>query len=721
MRSIILLFIFFISFNSFSQERPKIGLVLSGGGAKGSAHVGAIRFLESKGIKPDFITGTSVGSMIGGLYAMGYTVDELDEIVRTTDWDYLSNDEIKRENLLIGQGGKNKSSIISLPIEGFKPTLASGLYTGQNLLSFLQILSKEYDHELNFDSLPIPFRCIGTNIETGEEMVFKSGILAEAIRSSMSIPSVLTPYEINNEYYVDGGLVNNFPTDVIKEMGADIIIGVDVGAVLYKKDEIKTIMQILDQTASFYNARVSEKNKKLCDIYIRPDVADISAMEFYKAVELIDKGYVAAVAVEDKIDSVFGKYNLKPIINEKKYIDTNVINIDSIVVTTNIKLQRHKNSAEKLILGKLNLNTPIVITQEDLINRMNRLFGAKFFQNISLIFEKKDTSYILHISAEQKQDDEFFFGARYDNTYGINLSLGANFRNKLVYGSLFEMKLIAGQSPQLKLRYTTDRGKSLGLGSSIEYNNFLVNAYENGDIYSTFNYNRTLWDVFVHSYMKNHNRAIIGIEASIFGLTTTQSISGIGNMYRNNYSLYAAYIADNWDNGYFPSKGVRTKIRGDLIMQEDNSIISTIWLRNEAVIPLSKRFALMADVFVGLGSKGVDTTLYSFFIGGMGKNRIQWYNAFPGLHFLEDGSSNVGIISVGPRWKISKNHYLTYKFAFAMLDDMTDRFFSRPSRMYGGMSLTYGLNSMLGPMEASFDISLNNKYGSVFFSLGFWL
>ena len=717
---LLLLFIF-ISTLSFSQKRPKIGLVLSGGGAKGSAHVGAIRFLESKGIKPDFITGTSVGSMIGGLYAMGYTVDELEEIVRTTDWDYLSKDEIKRENLLIGQGEKNKGSIISLPIEGFKPTLATGLYTGQNLLTFLQVLSREYDHEINFDSLPIPFRCIGTNIATGEQMIFKRGILAEAIRSSMSIPSVLTPYEIENEYYVDGGLVNNFPTDVVKEMGADIIIGVDVGAVLYKKDEIKTIMQILDQTASFYNSRVSEKNKKLCDVYIRPDVADISAMEFYKAAELIDKGYVAAVAVEERIDSVFGKYNLKPIVNTKRYIDTNIINIDSIIVITNIKSQRKQNSAKKLILGKLNLETPCTITKDDLIKETNRLFGSKYFQNISMIFEKKDTSYILHISVEQKQEDEFFFGARYDNTYGINLSVGANFRNKLIYGSLFEMKLIAGQSPQLKLRFTTDRGKSLGVGSSLEFNNFLVNSYYKGTIFSTYNYNRLLWDVFIHSYLKNHDRIIVGAEASVFGLSSTQEISGVVNMKRRNYSLFFAYVADTWDDGYFPTKGVKTKLRSDLILQEDGSIIGTAWMKNNTVIPISKKFVFKIDAFIGFGTKGVDTTLYSYYIGGMAKNRIQWYNSFPGLHFLEQGRSNVGIISIGPRWEIAKNNYLTYKFAFAALDNMPDRLFSEPEGMYSGMSLTYGFKSMFGPMEASVDISLNNTYGSMFFSLGFWL
>ena len=338
-----------------------------------------------------------------------------------------------------------------------------------------------------------------------------------------------------------------------------------------------------------------------------------------------------------------------------------------------------------------------------------------------MTFEHKDTAYILHLSAEKAQSDEFFFGARYDNTYGINLAVGANLRNKLIYGSLLEMKLIAGQSPQLKIRYTTDRGKSLGVGSSLEFNNFLVNSYNNGSVYSTYNYNRFLWDVFIHSYLKNHNRILIGVEASIFGLSTTQEISGINSMRRNNYNLYLAYISDTWDDGYFPTSGVKTKFRSDLILQEDGSLLGTAWLRSNAVIPISKKLVFKVDAFLGFGTKGVDTTLYKYFIGGMAKSRIQWYNSFPGLHFLEKGRSNVGIISGGPRWEITKNNYLTYAFAIAALDNMPDRLFSKPEGLYSGMSLTYGFKSLFGPMEASVDLSLNSTYGSMFFSLGFWL
>ncbi len=711
----------FISIISQSQKLPKIGLVLSGGGAKGSAHVGTIRFLESKGIKPDFITGTSVGAMIGSLYAMGYTVDELEEIIKTTDWDYLVNDIIKRENLLIGQGNKNKNSLITLPLEGFKPSLSSGLYTGQNVLTFLEVLERKYNRKINFDSLPIPFRCVATNIVTGEEKDFNSGYLPKCVRASMSIPSVLEPVEIDDKLYVDGGIVNNFPTDVVKKMGADIIIGVDVGSSLYKKEEINSIMNILDQTSSLYNAKITAENKKLCDIYIRPNISGVSALDFSDTEIMIQRGYEAAQSKESQIDSVFRKYNLKPIIDTVKFIKNNIITIDSIEISTDITSKKQKREAENLILGKLDMETPMTLTDKELISRINRLFGSKFFQNISISFTPKDTSYILHLSAEQKQNDEFFFGARYDNTFGINLAVGANFRNKLIYGSLLEMKLIAGQSPQVKFRYTTDRGKSLGFGTSLEFNNFIVNAYTDGATSFTYNYNRLLWDIFIHTYLRNHNRILIGTEASVIGLSPTLEIKDIVNMKRRNLSIYLAYIADTWDDGYFPTRGNKTKFRGDLIIQEGGGILGVGWVRNNTIIPISKKFIFKVDAFLGLGSSGVDTTIYGYYIGGMAKNRIQWYNSFPGLHFLEQGNSNALILSVGPRWQMAKNSFLTYKFAAAILEDKPVNLLLGGSKIYSGMSITYSFRSMFGPMEASINVSMNNTYGSMFFNLGFWL
>ena len=721
MRIFTIIFLIIISTIAYSQSKPKIGLVLSGGGAKGSAHIGALRFLESKGIKPDFIAGTSVGAMIGGLYAMGYTVDELEDIVVNTDWDFLQKDEISRRNLLIGQGGKNKNSIITLPIEGFKPSLSSGLYAGQNLITFLGILSRKYENDISFDSLAIPFRCVATNLETGKPTVFDHGNLAKSIRSSMTIPTILTPYEIDGELYVDGGLVNNFPTDVIKAMGADIIIGVDVGAVLYKKEELKTVMQILDQSSSFFGAMISKQNRKLCDIYIRPDIDGISALDFSVAPLIIDRGMVAAKEVEQQIDSIFSQYNLKPIVNQPRYIDTNIIKIDTIIISTNIASKRKRSSAENLILGKLNIITPAILTIEDLENRVNKLYGSRYFRNIVLTFKHQDSSYILHIAAEEKTEDEFYLGARYDNIYGIDLALGANFRNKLIYGSLLEFKIIAGQSPQAKIRYTTDRGRHLGFGSSMVYNDFIVSSYNKGEVFSHYTYHRLFWDAFIHTYIGDFSRLIVGSEASIFGLTSSQQINGFTSMVQKNLSVFGAYIIDSWDDGYFPTKGTKFKTRGDVIANEDGSLAYTLWARNNTVIPLTKKIVFAIDGFIGIGSKDIENSLYSYYIGGMGKNRIQWYTPFPGLRFLENGSNNTATISVGPRWNFAKNQYLSYKFAFAAQDYLTEHLLVTPKYTYSGMSLAYGFNSMFGPIEAAVDLSMNSKYASFYISLGFWL
>ncbi len=350
-----LLFIFYIINSSFAQKKPKVALVLSGGGAKGIAHIGVIRELEKRGIKPDLIIGTSAGALVGGMYAAGLTPNQLEEIVMSADWDYLMNDAIHRENLLIGQGNKNKNSVISLPLDGLKPAMVSGVYEGQNLLTFFEIAVNKYNRVMDFDDLEIPFRSIGTNIETGEMKVFESGKLADAMRASMSIPSVFSPYEIDGELYVDGGLVNNLPSDIAKELGADIVIGVDVGAVLYKKEEINSILQILDQSASFYNARISKVNAKLCDIYIRPDIEGISALSFDDVLSIIERGVDAFNVVEYQVDSIFNKYNLSPIVSTDT-VNDKYIRIQSIDYKLDSYRTIKRKSAINLMKGKMDLD-----------------------------------------------------------------------------------------------------------------------------------------------------------------------------------------------------------------------------------------------------------------------------------------------------------------------------------------------------------------------------
>ncbi len=704
----------------FSQKRPKIGLVLSGGGAKGIAHIGVLKVLESKGIKPDYIVGTSFGALVGAFYAIGYTPEEMEKIISNSDWDYLINDKIKRENLLIGQGDKNKKSLIRLPLNGLVPSMSSGLYSGQNILTFFEIKTRDYNRDMSFDDFPIPFRCVATNIETGEAKIFDKGHIADALRASMSIPSVFSPYNIDGNLYVDGGLVNNFPTDIVKAMGADIIIGVDVGAVLYNKDEITSIIQILDQTSSFYNYRVAQENKKLCDIYIRPDIEGISAMAFNETSDIINKGASATKTQLNKIDSVFGKYNLSPIVNDTSIHKTDKIRIDSIIVITELKHNQHTKGAKKLIDGKLNIKLPITLTTEELSQKINRLYGSKFFTDISMSFIPNDSSYTIKLNAKEDHINGFNIGARYDQTYGVNILLGAQFRNLLMYGSLLEASVVAGQSPQLKLRYTTDRGANIGFGSSFEFNNFYAYSYENGSRYATYNYNLASWDIFVHSYIGNYNRVIIGAEASVFALSAKQTISDIDNILDNYFSPYVAYIIDTWDRAYYPNNGFRFKTRADLVIDSEYDNMPKAWAKGSFVSSVSKKIKIITEGFLGFADARLDTTFFKFQTGGLANNRIKWYNSFPGMEFLEHGAANIWILKLSPRYEFYKNNFITATFALTGMDNNIESLFINTDQVYMGASIKYGFYSMFGPMEISADYSFTNYNKNILVSLGYW-
>jgi NTE family protein len=719
MKSIFLLFLLISSQYLHAQTRPRVALVLSGGGAKGIAHISVIRLLESKGIKPDIIVGTSMGALVGGIYAMGYTPDQMEQIVKESDWDYLLNDQIKRDNFYIGQSSKDKNSLISLPLDGFKIAISSGLHAGQNIQTMIELLCRDYGSSMDFDDLPIPYRCVATDIETGEMKVIESGRMSDAMRASMSIPTIFSPKEINGVVLVDGGLINNFPTDIAKDMGADIIIGVDVGSSLYKREELNSLLKIMEQSISFYNATSSQKNNALCDIYIHPQVTSFNALAFDQADTILALGWAAAVEQLPQIDSVFSAYQLEPIVHPSKSRNTNLA-ISSLSIQSKGRDKLDKHFSIKMIKGKLGIEAPSVISEAQLSNSINRLYGSRLFEDISLQFIKTDTAYKLGVSAVEKKDDEFFFGARYDITYGINLLFEVNLRNVLIHGSLFEASVVAGESPQVKVRFTNDRGSKIGLGTSFQFDQFFTHSYHNHQEFSKYIYDRLVWDVFAQSMISQKKRLLVGVEASIFGLLNTQAIGDLQNINRMYGSLFSSLVIDNWNRSYYPQKGTQSKFRGDLIMQEDGSLLTTLWGRSHSIIRLRKNIAIEAKVFVGLGSRGTDSTIYRYFTGGMASNRIQWYNPFPGLNYLEHGRSNIWIVGLSPRWEFLKNHFLTYTFAVEGLDAMPEHLLINPQDVFAGMSLKYGYYSLFGPIEFSWDYGLQYKTSNFFLSLGFW-
>lgn len=238
-----------LPFSLHSQEqRKKVGVVLSGGGAKGMAHIKALQVIEEAGIPIDYIAGTSMGAIVGGLYAIGYTPEQLDSMVRKQDWTFLLSDRIKRSAMSLTDRERSEKYTVSIPFTKTpKDAATGGIMKGQNLANLFSDLTVGYHDSIDFNKLPIPFACVAANVVNGEQIVFHDGILSTAMRASMAIPGVFTPVRQDSMVLVDGGIVNNYPADVVKAMGADIIIGVDVQNALKKADKLNSVPDILGQ------------------------------------------------------------------------------------------------------------------------------------------------------------------------------------------------------------------------------------------------------------------------------------------------------------------------------------------------------------------------------------------------------------------------------------------------------------------------------------------
>ncbi|MDQ2747244.1 MAG: patatin-like phospholipase family protein [Acidobacteriota bacterium] len=281
-----------------APQRPRIGLVLSGGGARGFAHVGVIKVLEKNHIPVDYIAGASMGALVGALYATGRTPDEMENLIETLDWDELLRGKPKFDDLTFRrkEDRRNLPGAIALGGKGGRLNLPSSLNPGQQIGLVLDRLMLPYGTETNFDNLPIPFRCVATDLVKADTVVLKDGSLAQALRATMAIPAVFAPVELNGKILADGGILNNIPTDVAKDMGADIILVVNIETQLGDRTSLQDLVGILGQT--FYVATVENSRRSLrqADFIIAPDLKNYGTFDFTAGKEIVELGYAGAEA-----------------------------------------------------------------------------------------------------------------------------------------------------------------------------------------------------------------------------------------------------------------------------------------------------------------------------------------------------------------------------------------------------------------------------------------
>lgn len=400
-----------------SNQSPEIGLALSGGAAHGLAHIGVIKYLEELDIPIDYITGTSMGSIVGGLLAMGYNAEEMTKIAKGIDWQEILGNETKLNDVAPLEKFYHEKFPILFTLKDKELFLPSGILGGQKLDMKLSRIFYPALAINNFDDLVIPFRCVAVDISTGEVLTLDSGYLGQAIRASMAIPMVFSPVEIDGRLLVDGGLIRNFPVEDNREMGADLVIGVYVGSKKESKENLKSSLEILIQSTQMMGLIDSDKQKELCDVLVEPMVKEFPTLGFENYEEIINSGYEAAKEQKELLLKL--KSKLKDRVGKTQETK---IDIPSKMYVSKVTAPKTEAPLSDMLLNRCGLTSGSYIELDDIDEGLSRIYGTKNFENLNYIFtQDQDGETQLEINADPVRKTEV--GANFNRFTSTNSAI----------------------------------------------------------------------------------------------------------------------------------------------------------------------------------------------------------------------------------------------------------------------------------------------------------
>ena len=457
------------------QTRPRVGLVLSGGGAHGIAHLGVIKVMEEAGLRPDFITGVSMGSIVGGMYSLGYSADSIHKIFKTINWKLILSNKIPQNKVIFLEKDHFSNSVISLPLSSRKVVLPSGLINGQqaeNMLSFFAWPAADIN---DFSKLPIPFICVATDIVNYKKIDLKTGYLPDAIRASFSVPSIFTPLRIDNMLLLDGGLIRNFAASEAREMGADIIIGSYVGFNGYKEDKLLSVSGIMEQIAMFRSLDDFENEKKIVDVLIRPNTDKLSIFQFENVDSLIERGYQAALPYKeyfkklaDSLNKIGPQSPLGQILGKKSY------------TFQKVEIKGNKTYSEEQISGVLDIRAGQKVDKYILSDRIELLYGKAWFDKVKYRVVSRNDSLILAIDCIEKPAAMLYGAVHYDNTLQSGLVVELSVKNLITPRSVLNLGARIGQYFRIDINSLQfiDRNQVFGVSANFYAENTMLPLLE---------------------------------------------------------------------------------------------------------------------------------------------------------------------------------------------------------------------------------------------------
>nr|WP_298996577.1 patatin-like phospholipase family protein [uncultured Allomuricauda sp.] len=736
----------------FSQtdnaEDLKVGLVLSGGGAKGLAHIGALKIIEEAGIKIDYIGGTSMGAIVGALYASGYSANELDSIFRTTDFPKLITDNVPRGAKTFYEKDDSERYALSLPFDNFNVSFPQAISGGQNIYNeFVKLLFHVKDIS-DFKRLPIPFICMATNVETGESVLLDSGYLPEAIMASGTFPSLFEPSEVNGDILIDGGVVNNYPIEEVKKMGANFIIGVDVQHDLASRESLTSATEILLQINNYRTVNDMKEKSKQTDIYIRPDINEFSVIDFERGQEIIQSGRDGAMEKLEKLEQVANVQDAG--LKRKQGIPA----MDSLTINRLI-IRGNDRYTRGYIKGKLRFNLAEKIAFEELKQGINNLSATGNFKAIRYELVSNGLGTDLILKLREKETKMFIkMAAHYDDLYKSAALINLTRKNFLMKDDVASFDFILGDHIRYNLEYYLDKGFYWSFGVNSRFTDFdeeidfgLIRS--NFDVVDDPNIREITLDVtdltnqiYLQTVLREEFALTLGLEHKLLRYSTNtlnDLIEQDGPEFfvpnssdrtffedSNYFSAYGSIKLDTYDDKYFPTKGLFFDSDFHLYLfssdfNENFREFSIGKAQLGVAFPITNKLSLNLETSGGFKLGTSSVTSFDFVLGGYGNDLINNFIPFFGYDFLSlPGNSFVKGFGRLDYEFIPKNHLmLTANFA-NVEDDLfrTGEWFSEPS--FTGYGIGYGLESFLGPVQVFYSFSPESSENHIFFSVGYW-
>ena len=747
-------------------HRPTVALVLSGGGAKGAAHVGVIKYLESIGMPVDVVMGTSMGGLVGGIYALGYEAEQLDSIIRGIDWDMALSDKVPRDYLSYSAIKYKEKYVLSFPFlydkkdymrkiesdqqytrrvddihfgageadatnmvkDNLLGSLPSGMVYGQNVNNIFSSLSVGYQDETDFYDLPIPFLCVATDLVSGTAKIWTEGKLNTALRSTMSIPGLFAPVRVDGMVLVDGGMRNNYPTDLAKKVGADIVIGVNLSEGYKNYNEINNLADIINTGIDMLGRTSFESNIDIPDVNIKPDLHEFNMLSFDdRSIDtIINRGYQAALTVAAKLDSI------KAVVGSDRTVFHNDpaddIRLRKVLVS-GVEIAGVDDKESLYLMNKIKVGAGSRMGNAEIEDAVATIFGTNAFDYVNYELLGDEEPYRLRFNCKRGPICQLGLGGRFDTEEIVSVLVNLGVGVHKIQGSSLDFTGKVGTNPNASLTYSyiSPKGMSFNVMAGVRYTD--RNTFSIGDNRFRINFLDVRQEIFLSNIKWSTFFLKTGFRNDYYNVNSVMAEQAFGdydvNQLSNDYvTFFFNARKDSFDNAYIPTKGKSFGLSYDWVFgggpQKFNNF-HAFTLDAKQVVG-GDRFAFIPSVNIRylLGDE-VPVPFTNTIGGSMAGRYLDQQIPFIGINNAAAMQKILGVARADWRVKLLKNNYLTAIANYALSCDEISAFKNLDEDVAGylGCGLQYTYNSIVGPISLNAHWSNYTHKVGLYLSLGF--